>query len=137
MRAKKNIGKKVSPQQGETQQPGHELDRLTTEPLGGTTLRKGAFTKTLSEFKDFQKRHFPGRVPSKRYSFCFDFHLSIIRSIQTERVLKHRFLTSDFGRLLVLMPVFLSDTGYDFNSVNFRKFDGGQINKHQNTGPTE
>ena len=45
--------------------------------------------------------HPAGREPS------FDFHLSIIRLIQTEIVSIQRFLTSDFGRLLELMPVFL------------------------------
>ena len=33
---------------------------------------------------------------------------------QTERVSKQRFLTSNFGRLLELMPVFLSGIRYDF-----------------------
>ena len=33
---------------------------------------------------------------------------------QTERVSKQRFLPSDFGRLIELMPVYLSGTSYDF-----------------------
>ena len=96
-----------------------------------------------------------GRVPSKKYSSCFDFHSSIFRSIQTEKFSKLRFLPSEFGRLLELMPIFLSGLSYDFNwNFNFwtdlptsrntvgplvmsSKFYGGSINKHQNTGPTD
>ena len=91
--------------------------------------------------KDFQKRH----------SSCFDFHSSIIRLIQTERVSKQRLLSFDFGRFLELMSVFLSGIRYNFICLTYLstsrntigrpvmsgKFDGGPINKHQNTGPTE
>ena len=54
-----------------------------------------------------------GQVPSKRYSSCFDFHSSIIQSIQTES-LKRDTSYSNFGRLLELMPAFLSGIRYNF-----------------------
>ena len=66
---------------------------------------------------------------------------------QIERVSKQRLLSSNFGRLLELMPVFLCGIRYDFicltdlstsrNSISLPvtsgKFDGGLINKHWNT----
>ena len=68
-----------------------------------------------SRTKDFHKRHSSCRTSVfQRYSSCFDFHLSIFQSIQTERVSKHRFLPFNFGRLLKLTPIFLPGISYNF-----------------------
>ena len=107
--------------------------------------------KVVGQGPKFSRKdtHPAGRESFKRYSFCFDFHSSIFQSTRTERVSKQRFLPSNFGRLLEFtvwykfrwykMKFYLLDSSGNIVGlpVMSGKFDGGSINKHHNTGPTD
>ena len=66
------------------------------------------------------------------YSCCFDFHLSIFRSIQLMTVFLPGFQMNFY--LLTGLSTSRNTVG---QPVMSGKFDGGALNKHQNTGQTD